>query len=152
MPQSTAVDLVKALLANPTDDENLAKLVSPTATYISLCYSNPALKKIMPYAGLHEKEGPAAVKFTFETVGKIWVNEHFEILAIFSDEHEERAAGAPVNVAVFGRFTYRSTVLGKRYTSPFSFWCQVDMQSGQVVQMQFMEDTVCASSLRAGCC
>lgn len=150
MPQS-AVEIVKALLANPTDDENLAKLVSPTATYISLCYSNPALKKLMPYAGLHEKEGPGAVKFTFETVGKIWVNEHFEILAIFGDEHEKRAGG-PVNVAVFGKFTYRSTVLGKRYTSPFSFWSQVDLQTSQIVHMQFMEDTVCASSLRTGRC
>lgn len=142
MPQSTAVELVKALLANPTDDDNLAKLVSPTATYISLCYSNPALKKLMPYAGLHEKEGPAAIKFTFETVGKNWVNEHFEVLTIFSDERDERAAGEPVNVGVFGRFTYRSTVLQKRYTSPFSVWCQLDVQAGQIVQMQFMEDTV----------
>ena len=96
----------------------------------------------MPYAGAHKKEGPAAVKYTFETVGKIWVNEHFEILAIFGDEHEEGGAGQPVNVAVFGKFTYKSTVLGKRYTSPFSFWCQVGLQAGQIVHMQFMEDTV----------
>ena len=143
MSTTTAIDIVKTLLANPTDDENLAKTVSPTATYVSLCYSNPALKKLMPYAGVHEKEGPAAVKYTFQTVRTIWVTEHFEILSIFSDEDsKDRAPETPVNVAVFGKFTYRSSVLGKRYTSPFSFWCKVSLKEKLVVEMQFMEDTV----------
>ena len=106
----------------------------------------------MPYAGVAEKGGPAAVKFTFVTVRTIWQTESFKILSIFSDEDaKDRAPETPVNVAVFGKFRYRSTVLGKRYTSPFSFWCKVDMSEGSenkmlVVEMQFMEDTVCLPS------
>ena len=42
-------------------------------------------------------------------------------------------------MAAFGSFTYRSTVLGKAYTSPFAIWCAA--KDGLVTYMQFMEDT-----------
>ena len=128
----------------------------------------------MPYCGIHSHQGPAAIASTFETVASIWKNEAFEILSCFSDEDSsnqnhgsnrvgERGGGGStddnssadesggmkskniVNVAMFGSFKYRSTVLKKGYESPFSIWCQVDMgmgeepeQKGRVVFMQFV--------------
>lgn len=127
---STPVDIVSRLLANATDENVVRELVAPKATYVSLCYSNPDLKKIMPYAGEHPSEGPEAIIYTFETVNTIWKNEMFKIEAIF---------GEGENVAVFGRFTYRSSILGKAYTSPFAVWAVV--KDGLVTYMQFMEDT-----------
>lgn len=130
---STAVDTVSRLLANATDRHVVNELVAPDATYVSLCYSNEPLKKIMPYAGVHQNEGPVAVSYTFETVARIWANEDFQLQAIF---------GEGENVAVFGKFTYRSRTLGKAYTSPFCVWCKVDVEGdGKINYMQFMEDT-----------
>ena len=110
----------------------LNEIVAPDATYVSLNYSNPSLKKILPYAGTHEKSGPQAIIDTFTTVNTIWANEAFEVQALF---------GSGEDVAVFGKFTYRSKTLGKVCTSPFSIWCKVD-GNGKVSYMQFMEDTL----------
>ena len=149
MSKPTAIGVVQRLLGGATDDTILAATVDPKATYTSLAYNHPALKKLMPYCGVAKNAGPAAVKFTFQTVGTIWVNEMFEILSIFSDEDsKERKEGDLVNVAVFGKFTYRSRVLGKRYTSPFSFWCKVNVKSSLVEEMQFMEDTVSVTDVQ----
>jgi len=75
--------------------------------------------------------GPQAIIDTFATVNKIWANEAFEIQSLF---------GSADNVAVFGKFTYRSRTLGQASTSPFSIWCKVN--GGKVTYMQFMEDTL----------
>ena len=75
--------------------------------------------------------GPQAIIDTFATVNHIWANEAFDIQALF---------GSGENVAVFGRFTYRSRTLGQATTSPFSIWCRVN--GGKVTYMQFMEDTL----------
>lgn len=127
---STPVEIVTRLLANATNEAIVKDLVSSTATYISLCYSNPQLKQIMPYAGIHPNEGPSAIISTFTTVNTIWKNEAFDIETIF---------GEGENVAVFGRFTYRSSVLRKSYESPFAIRAVV--KEGLVVYMLFMEDT-----------
>jgi hypothetical protein len=47
-----------------------------------------------------------------------------------------------VNVAVFGRFRYRSRTLGQVIVSPFRAWAKVDEKKGKVIYMQFMEDTL----------
>jgi len=127
---SSPIEVVRRLLANALNEDVVHELVSPTATYVSLCYSNQDLKKIMPYAGVWDSKGPDAIIYTFKTVNTIWKSEAFEIESIF---------GEGENVAVFGRFTYRSTVLGKAYTSPFAVHAKV--QDGKVVYMLFMEDT-----------
>lgn len=127
---TTPKEIVTRLLANATNESVVNELVSPTATYISLCYSSPSLKKIMPYAGSHPNEGPAAITYTFNTVNTIWKNEAFNIEVIF---------GEGENVAVFGRFMYRSSVLGKAYESPFAVRAVV--RDGLIVYMLFMEDT-----------
>ncbi|KAL8723309.1 MAG: hypothetical protein Q9225_000361 [Loekoesia sp. 1 TL-2023] len=128
---SAPVDIVKTLLANTSSFDTLKTLIAPDATYTSLNYSNPSLKKILPYAGEHPHGGPQAIYDTFATVNEIWANENFEILSIF---------GSGEDVAVFGRFTYRSRTLGQASTSPFSIWAKV--KEGKVTYMQFMEDTL----------
>jgi hypothetical protein len=151
----TAVEIVSKLLQNTANPSVVRDLVSPTATYVSLAYTNATLQKILPYANRHEHEGPDAVINTFATVAKIWANEEFTVDTIFSGpngaangplvgsgfEASSKAQGGLVDVAVFGSFTYRSRTLGKACRSPYSVWCKVDEAKGQVVYMQFMEDT-----------
>lgn len=108
-----------------------------------------------PYANRHEHQGPDAVIKTFATVAKIWANEEFTVDTIFSGPNG--AANSPfagsgveasasqtglVDVAVVGSFTYRSRTLGRACRSPYSVCCKVDERKGQVVYMQFMEDTL----------
>ena len=51
--------------------------------------------------------------------------------------------------AAFGRFTYRSAVLGKPVTSPFAVLARVT--GGRCHHLQFMEDTFAtAASFRSG--
>ncbi|KAJ3496952.1 hypothetical protein NLG97_g2273 [Lecanicillium saksenae] len=128
---SSPIDVVKRLLAGATDEAIVRELVAPTATYVSLCISNPDLKRIMPYAGVHSKEGYNAVYSTFARVNAVWSNEAFAIEKIF-------ASGG--DVAVFGRFTYRARTTGKAYESLFSI--RAEVVDGKVVYMQFMEDTL----------
>jgi len=129
---------VQAILADPTNPDVARALVAPDAVYVSLNHDNPELKRIMPWAGT--QTGPDAVSGTYRRVGRYWTNEGFEIEDRF--EGEGRAA-------VFGRFTYRSTTLGKAVTSPFALLAHV--QDGRVTYMQFMEDTFgTAQSFRSG--
>ena len=137
MPLSN-VDVVKAILDNPTDLGSVRKWVAPDATYVSLNYDNPELKRLMPWAGM--QKGPEAIASTYARVGRYWENEGFEI----DDSFE-----AGENVAVFGRFTYRSVTVGRAVTSPFSILAKV--RDGRVAYMQFMEDIFAtASSFRTG--
>ena len=137
MSRSNA-DVVKAILDNPTDLASVKKLVAPDATYVSLNYDNPELKKLMPWAGT--QTGPEAVVSTYTKVARYWKNEGFEIEEIFESGE---------NVAVFGRFTYRSTTIGRAITSPFAILARV--RDGKVAYMQFMEDTFgTASTFRTG--
>ena len=134
----TPAEIVRAILANPTDLASVSELMAPDATYVSLNYDNPELKRIMPWAGT--QTGPDAIVGTYARVGRYWKNEGFEIRDMF-------ASGG--NVAVFGSFTYRSTTLGKAVTSPFSILAKVS--DGRVTYMQFMEDTFgTAGTFRAG--
>ena len=121
MPKSP-MEVVQAILDDPTNAETVRSLVAPDATYVSLNYDNPELKRIMPWAGT--QTGPNAIVSTYARVGRYWKNEGFEIRDMF-------ASGE--SVAVFGSFTYRSTTLGKAVTSPFSILAKVS--GGQVTYM-----------------
>jgi len=153
----TPIEIVSKLLQNTANASVVKELVSSDATYVSLTYNHPNLKKIMPYAGRHDGEGPEAIIYTFGTVAKIWSNEEFTVDAIFSgsngvadtpfsgsgfDVSSSKQKADIVDVAVFGSFTYRSKTLGKPFRSPYNVWCKVDEGKGQVVYMQFMEDTL----------
>ena len=138
MPKTPA-EVVRAILDNPTDLDRVKELVAPDATYVSLSYDNPDLKKLMSWAGTSQG-GPEAVVDTYVRVGRYWTNEGFEVEDVIEGTDK---------VALFGRFTYRSTTLGKAVTSPFAILARVS--DGRVTYMQFLEDTFgTAATFRAG--
>ena len=133
-----ATEVVRMLLNDPTNPEVVHKLVAPDATYVSLSFDNPDLRRIMPWTGT--RTGPEAVLDTYTRVNRYWHSEAFEIGELF---------GEGENVAVFGRFTYRSVTLGKVVTSPFAILAKV--RDGRITFMQFMEDTFgTAATFRSG--
>lgn len=67
---------------------------------------------------------------TFIDVGRFWRTDDFTI-----EDSFENADGA----ALFGRFTYTSTVLGKTVTSPFAVLARG--RDGKLSYVQFLEDT-----------
>jgi ketosteroid isomerase-like protein len=134
----TPTEVMMAILASPKDLEHVRSLVTEDVKYVSLNYENPDLKKVMPWAG--SGSGAERIVQTFVDVGRFWDVLAFEIDAKF-DSGE--------NVAIFGRFTYRSTVLGKTVTSPFAVFAKV--KDGRCSYMQFMEDTFATgASFRSG--
>ena len=131
-------EVVRSLLADPTNPELVNRLVAPDATYVSLNFDNPELRRIMPWTGT--RVGPEAVLDTYTRVGRYWRSEAFDIEQLF---------GQGEDVAVFGRFTYRSRTLGKTVTSPFAIRARV--VDGRISFMQFMEDTFAtAATFRVG--
>jgi uncharacterized protein len=133
-----AKEIVQSLLQSVRDPNAVKELCAPDVIYVSLNYTNPDLRKIMPWCGTGR--GPDAILKTFHDVANFWVVDSFT---------PEEILGEAGNVAVFGRFTYTSTKLRKTITSPFSILCKV--KDGKVTYMQFMEDTFCtASSFRSG--
>jgi ketosteroid isomerase-like protein len=138
---STPIEVIKEFLANTAADKVEAasrRLVAEDATYISLNFDNPELKQILPWTGT--SKGPQAFIDTFSRIAKWWTIENVALTDLF---------GEGENVAVFGRFTYRSVSLGKAVTSPFSIHAKV--RGGRIVYFQFMDDTfVSARSFRPG--
>jgi uncharacterized protein len=130
--------IVKTVLHAVRDPAIVREFCAPDVTYVSLNYSNPDLRKIMPWCGT--SRGPEAIIKTFQDVGAFWTIDSFTPEEIF---------GEAENVAVFGRFTYTSAKLHRTITSPFAIFCKV--KDGKITYMQFMEDTFCtASSFRSG--
>jgi uncharacterized protein len=121
--------VVEELLRSTTDPVKVRQLVAPDVTYVSLNYENVDLQRIMPWCGT--STGPEAIVSTFTRVAQFWRIDSFTPEVIF---------GEGTHVAVFGRFTYTSAVLGKTVTSPFAIYCEV--VDGKVTYMQFMEDTL----------
>ena len=135
---ASATEILAAILQNPTDIEHLRTLVSPDVTYVSLNYDNPDLKKIMPWAGT--SHGPESIVRTFVEVARYWKVLSFEPEAVF---------GSDRYAAMFGRFTYESSVLAKVVTTPFAVFAKVD--GGRCTYLQFMEDTFATgNSFRSG--
>jgi hypothetical protein len=136
--QQNAIEIINGILENPKDIENVSSLTAKNVIYVSLNYSNPDLKKIMPWCGT--SHGPESIVKTFEDVGRFWKVKSFKKEATFTDGK---------NVAIFGRFTYISTVLSKTVTSPFAVFAKV--RNGRCTYMQFMEDTFATgASFRSG--
>ena len=92
--------------------------------------------------------GPEAIYQTFVDVNTFWEVLAFDIYAIFGGtESIETNNHGPegkegTNVAVFGRFKYRSKSVGRITDSPFCVWAKVNEDTGKVTYMQFMEDTL----------
>lgn len=136
-----ATRVVSEFLENTAPDkvESAARrLVAEDATYISLNFDNPELKKILPWTGT--QKGRQAYTSTFLGVARYWTVEDFKIFDLF---------GVEENVALFGSFTYRSNTQGRTFTSPFAVHAKV--RNGKIVYMLFMEDTFASSrSFRSG--
>jgi uncharacterized protein len=131
-------EIVIELLEGIRDPKIVRGLCAADVTYVSLNYSNPDLHKIMPWCGT--AHGVEAIIQTFADVGRFWNVDLFMPEDIF---------GEGDRVAVFGRFTYTSTKMGKTVTSPFAILFR--LKSEKVEYMQFMEDTFCTgSSFRSG--
>jgi hypothetical protein len=97
-------EILAAILDNPTDLEHVRSLVTDDVTYVSLNYDNPDLRSIMPWCGTHDHGGPESIVRTFIDVGRYWEELSFEVEALF---------GVGESAAMFGRFSYRSTVMSK---------------------------------------
>ncbi|WP_131113842.1 nuclear transport factor 2 family protein [Lichenihabitans psoromatis] len=134
----TPIDVVLAILQSPRDLAHVRALVTDDFTYVSLNYDNPDLKRIMPWCGT--SHGAESIVRTFTDVSRHWDVLSFDTGTVF---------GSGDNVAIFGRFTYRSIVLSTLVTSPFSVFATV--RDGKCSAMQFMEDTFAtAASFRSG--
>jgi ketosteroid isomerase-like protein len=122
-------EIVKELLAGATDKAVVDRLMAEKSVYMSLTFDNPELKRLMPWAGIH-RNGREGLLYTFQTLNRFWHIDDFTIQNIFSSGED---------VAVFGRFTVHSVRLDKVFESPFSVHAKV--RGGQVIYMQYMEDT-----------
>jgi ketosteroid isomerase-like protein len=134
-PMLTAAEVLSAILEKPTDLDHVRALVTDDVTYVSLNYDHPDLTRIMPWCGTHEHAGAGSIVKTFVDVGRYWDVISFEPDAAF---------GSGEYAAVFGRFTYRSTVMKKQVTSPFAVFAKV--KDGRCYYLQFMEDTLATSA------
>ena len=135
----TPTEVVTQFLANTTNPMIVKSLVADDATYVSLNYDNPDLKKIMPWAGTGK--GPQAFIDTFTRVSQFW-----QILAFSPEE----LFGAGENVTVFVANSLPDRTRRQRpVESPFSILSRV--HDGKIVYFQFMEDTFAtAASFKSG--
>jgi ketosteroid isomerase-like protein len=133
---AASLAVVIDFLSNTAPDKVEAaakRLVAPDATYVSLNFNNPELKKIEPWTGT--AKGPSAYSSTFMRVANYWKIEDFTVTDKFASGED---------VAIFGKFTYRSVVVGTVFTSPFSIHAKV--RDGKMTYFQFMEDTYASAS------
>ena len=124
----TPIDTVVKLLTNLADASVIRSLVAEDATYVSLNYNNPNLKKIMPWCGTNL--GVSAFVNNLSMVYQCWETLEFNPGEIF---------GSDDRVAIFGSFKYRSRVLNQVVDSPFAIFSKV--KNGKITYLQFMEDT-----------
>jgi hypothetical protein len=126
------------LLQNATNPEAIKQFMTPEATYVSLNFDNPELKRIMPWAGTHV--GPQSVPEVFAGIQRFWKTLDFKV----TDTIEQGS-----RVAYFGTFTYKSNATGKEITSPFSLLAR--FESEKVAYIQFLEDSYgTAGSFKTG--
>jgi len=130
--------VLQQLLQNTTNIQVLRQLMTPDATYVSLTFDNPELKKVMPWTGTHK--GPQALPEVFGAIQRFWKTLDFKV----TDSIEQGS-----RVAFFGAFTYKSTATGKEVTSPFSLLARFD--GDKVAFVQFLEDSFgTAGSFKTG--
>ena len=129
--------VLQQLLENTTSSKVVGQLMRPDATYISLNFANPELKKVMPWAGTHQ--GPQALPEVFTAIQRYWKTLDFRV----TDTIEQGS-----RVAFFGSFTYKSSVTGK-VTSPFGLLAR--FEGNKVAYVQFLEDSYgTAGSFKTG--
>jgi ketosteroid isomerase-like protein len=130
--------VLQQLLQNTSNLKVLQQLMTPDATYVSLNFNNPELKKVMPWTGTHK--GAQALSDVFTAIQRFWKTLDFTV----TDTIEQGS-----RVALFGSFTYKSNVTGKEITSPFGLLARFD--GDKVAYVQFLEDSYgTAGSFRTG--
>jgi ketosteroid isomerase-like protein len=130
--------VLQQLLQNTSNLEVLRQLMTLDATYVSLNFDNPELKKIEPWAGTHK--GPQALSDVFAAIQRFWKTLDFKVTDTI--EQGDR-------VALFGSFTYKSNTTGNEITSPFGLLAR--FESGKVAYVQFLEDSYgTAGSFKTG--
>ena len=147
--------VLQQLLQNTSNLEVLQQLMTPDATYVSLNFDNPELKKIEPWAGTHR--GPQALPDVFGAIQRFWKTLDFKVTDTI--EQGSRVSDLEVKVtdtieqgsrvALFGTFTYKSNATGKEITSPFSLLAR--FEGDKVAYLQFLEDSYgTAGSFKTG--
>ena len=130
--------VLQQLLQNTSNLKVLQELMTPDATYVSLNFDNPELKKIEPWAGTHK--GPQALVDVFAAIQRFWKTLDFKV----TDTIEQG-----IRVAMFGSFTYKSNATGKEVTSPFGLLAR--FEGDKVAYLQFLEDSYgTAGSFKTG--
>jgi ketosteroid isomerase-like protein len=130
--------VLQEVLQNTTNLAVLNRLMTPGATYVSLNFDNPELKKVMPWTGTHK--GPEALPEVFAAIQTYWKTLDFKVTDAI-----EQGNG----VALFGSFTYQSNVTGREITSPFSLLARFEGE--KVAYVQFLEDSFgTAGSFKTG--
>jgi ketosteroid isomerase-like protein len=124
----TPIELVQALLSNPTDIDHVRGLTTTDVTYVSLNFDNPELHKVLPWTGTNR--GAQSIVEAFKGIGRVWETRAFEVRDVIANDH---------SVAMFGSFTYRARALGKDITSPFALLVRV--KDDRISYVQFLEDT-----------
>ena len=130
--------VLQEVLQNTTNLKVLRQLVTPDATYVSLNFDNPELKKVEPLTGTHK--GPQALSDVFAAIQRFWKTLDFQVTDTIEQGNR---------VALFGSFTYKSNVTGKEITSPFGLLAR--FAGDKVAYLQFLEDSFgTAGSFKTG--
>jgi ketosteroid isomerase-like protein len=130
--------VLQELLQNTSNLKVLQRLMAPDATYVSLNFDNPELKKVEPWTGTHK--GPQALSEVFAAIGRFWKTLDFKITDTIEQGNR---------VALFGSFTYKSNVTAREITSPFGLLAR--FEGGKVAYLQFLEDSYgTAGSFKTG--
>jgi len=130
--------VLQEILQNTTNLTVLKQLMTPDATYVSLNFDNPELRKVMPWTGTHK--GPQALPDVFEAIQRYWKTLDFKV----TDTIEQGS-----RVALFGAFTYKSIATGREITSPFGLLAR--FEGAKVAYIQFLEDSYgTAGSFKTG--
>jgi ketosteroid isomerase-like protein len=120
--------VLQELLQNTSNLKVLRQRMTPDATYVSLNFDNPELKKVMPWVGTHK--GPQALFDVFGAIRRYWKTLDFKVTDTIEQGNR---------VAFFGSFTYKSNATGKEITSPFGLLAR--FEGDKVAYIQFLEDT-----------
>jgi len=86
--------VLQEVLQNTTNLKVLRQLMTPNATYVSLSFDNPELKKVMPWTGTHK--GPQALSDVFGAIQRFWKTLDFKVTDTIEQGNR---------VAFFGSFT-----------------------------------------------
>lgn len=120
--------VVQKLVQNLTNLPVLEELMTPDATWMSLTFDDPELKKIMPWVGVNV--GPKELPKIFAAIQRYWKTLDFQI----TDAIEQGS-----RVGLFGSFTYKAIATGKQVTSPFSLLARFEGE--KIASVQFLEDS-----------